>query len=306
MFLKNRTEPEELLILKHLNKRMELTPNDRKRLTNLQRGFEGEVQFDNLAKNIIEERYILNDLRLEVNNSELQIDSFIISQGITYLLDVKNFYGDFYIEGDQLFSIKTGEEYKNPLDQLKRSALLLRQLFNYYNFNFLIEPYVIFVNPEFTLYQAPMDHPFILPTQNNRFIRELNETPSRLNEGHKKLAQTLLSLHQPKNRFQKLPEYRYEQLKKGMLCKKCGCFFSKIDHRNLVCENCGELEKIESAILRNTEEFKLLFPERKVTTSGIEEWCRIDLSNRTFRRVLKKHYPWIGNTKDTYFKPGYN
>ncbi|WP_245959507.1 nuclease-related domain-containing protein [Neobacillus piezotolerans] len=182
MFLKKRTEPEELLILKHLDNRMELALSDRKRLSNLQRGFEGEVQFDLLAKNIVEERYILNDLRLEVNNSELQIDSFIISKGITYLLDVKNFYGDFYIDGDKFISIKTGEEYKNPLDQLKRSALLLRQIFNYYNLNYLIEPYVIFINPEFTLYQAPMDQPIIHPTQANRFIRELNETPSRLND----------------------------------------------------------------------------------------------------------------------------
>ncbi|WP_409270584.1 nuclease-related domain-containing protein [Neobacillus sp. SCS-31] len=255
MFLKNRTEPEELLILKHLNKRMELTPNDRKRLTNLQRGYEGEVQFDHLAKNIIEERYILNDLRLEVNDSELQIDSFIISQGISYLLDVKNFYGDFYIDGDKFISMKTGEEYKNPLDQLKRSALLLRQLFNYYNFNFVIEPYVFFINPEFTLYQAPIDQPIILPTQNDRFIRELNETPSRLNEGDKKLAQTLLSLHQPKNRYQKLPDYRYEQLRKGMFCGECGCLFSIIDHLDLVCGKCRKHEKFESAILRHTEEY---------------------------------------------------
>ncbi|WP_231689611.1 nuclease-related domain-containing protein [Bacillus sp. FJAT-27245] len=68
-----------------MSKRMDLAPDDRKRLSNLERGFEGEMQFDLLAKNIVEERYILNDLRLEVNNMELQIDSLIISQGISYL-----------------------------------------------------------------------------------------------------------------------------------------------------------------------------------------------------------------------------
>ncbi|WP_367576250.1 nuclease-related domain-containing protein [Bacillus sp. FJAT-27445] len=285
-----------------MNKRMELTGKDRQRLSNMERGFEGEVQFDLLAKNIQEERYILNDLRLEVNNSEFQIDSLIISRGILYLLDVKNFFGDFYMKGDKFISVKTGEEYKNPLDQLKRSVLLLRQILNYYNLNFLIEAYVIFINPEFTLYQAPMDHPIILPTQANRFIRELNETPSRLNDSDKKLAQTLLSLHLTKNRFQKLPEYRFEQLKKGMFCKKCGCLLSIIEHHNLVCGNCGQREKIESAILRNTEEFKLLFPERKITTAAIQEWCKADLIGRTFSRTLKKHYKMIGCTSDVYYE----
>lgn len=301
MFLKDRTEPEELLILKNLDKRMVLDSSDRKRLSKLQRGYEGEVQFDLLAKNIVEERYILNDLRLEVNKSELQIDSLIISQGTTYLLDVKNFYSDFYMDGDKFISIKTGEEYKNPLDQLKRSALLLRQVFNSYNLNFLIEPYVIFINPEFTLYQAPMNQPIILPTQTNRFIRELNELPSKLNDSHRKLAQTLQSLHQTKNRFQKLPEYRYEQLRKAMFCGECGYLFSIIDHLDLVCGNCGKHEKFESAILRHTEEFKLLFPERKITTSAIHEWCNGHLAKKTITRILKRNYNLVGSSSNTHF-----
>ncbi|WP_245959508.1 hypothetical protein [Neobacillus piezotolerans] len=108
-------------------------------------------------------------------------------------------------------------------------------------------------------------------------------------------------MHQTKNRFQKLPDYRYEQLRKGMFCGECGCLFSIIDHLDLVCRNCGKHEKSESAILRHTEEFKLLFPERKITTSGIHEWCNIDLAKRTISRTLKKNYRLVGSTSNTYF-----
>ncbi len=86
-----------------------------------------------------------------------------------------------------------------------------------------------------------------------------------------------------------------------MLCGNCGCLFSIIEHFDLVCGNCGGHEKFESAILRHTEEFKLLFPERKVTTSGIHEWCNIDLAKRTITRALKKNFNLVGSTSNTYF-----
>jgi len=74
-----------------------------------------------------------------------------------------------------------------------------------------VEASVIFINPEFTLYLAPMNLLITLPTQVNRFINDLNKTPSMLNDGHKKLAQKLISLHQTKNPFTILPKYIYEQ-----------------------------------------------------------------------------------------------
>ncbi|PLR84689.1 nuclease-related domain-containing protein [Bacillus sp. V33-4] len=301
MLLKGRSESDELKATRYLNTRMELTNKEKFHYVNLEKGYEGEVRFDLQAEILEEERYIINDLLLEVNNSYFQIDTLILSQGVIHLLDIKNYQGDCYLEADKLYSVTTAREYKNPVDQLKRSATLFRQLLQNLKQNYLVEAPVIFINPEFTLFQAPMDQPIILPTQVNRFLKDLNKTPSKLNDGHKKLAQTLISLHQTKNPFTQLPKYNYEQLQKGMYCKTCKSFLVSIKNNDFVCRKCGGHENIQLAILRNVKEFQLLFPDRKITTRSIYEWCKVGLNKRTFCRVLKKNYTSFGSTSDTYY-----
>ncbi|PIB61561.1 nuclease, partial [Pseudomonas sp. 2822-17] len=80
----------------YLNRRMKLDEKEKFRYLNLEKGYEGELKFDALLENLQEERYILNDLLLAVNNSYFQIDSLIISQGIIHLIDIRNFEGDCY------------------------------------------------------------------------------------------------------------------------------------------------------------------------------------------------------------------
>ena len=75
MLLKSRTESNELLAYRYLNTRMELTDKEKFHYLNLEKGYEGEVKFDQLTETLREERYIINDLLLEVNNSYFQIDS---------------------------------------------------------------------------------------------------------------------------------------------------------------------------------------------------------------------------------------
>lgn len=302
MILKNLVEPDELLIMRYLNTRMELTEDEKFYYSNLEKGFEGEKNFDQMAESLKEERFIINSLLLKVNNSHFQIDKLIISQAGIHLLDVKNFQNDFYMKDGKLIAVKTDREWKNPFDQLKRASLLFRQLLQNLKQNYLVESLVIFINPEFTLYQAPMDLPAIFPTQVNGFLKNMNSTPSRLNDGHKKLAQQLLSLHQTKNPYAILPNYTYEQQQKGMYCGFCYSFQLSKSYDELVCGKCGGHEKIELAILRHVKEFQLLFPERKVTTQNIFEWCNGELSRRTYGRVLKRHLKTFGTTKDTYYE----
>lgn len=301
MLLKGRTESPELMIMRSLNTRMELAEKEKFQYSNLEKGYEGELKFDVLTQSLREERFIINDLLLEVNNSYFQIDTLIISQGIIHLLDIKYFQGDYYLNSDNFYSVTTEREYKNPIVQLKRSATLFRQLLQNLKQNYLVDAYVIFNNPEFTLYQAPLDLPIILPTQVNRFLRDLNNTSSTLNEGHKKLAQNIISLHQPKNPFTRLPEYHYDQLQKGIYCESCKSFQVTVQNYDLVCHNCGKHEKTEAAILRNVKEFHLLFPEQKITTKSIYDWCKVKLDKKTICRVLRNNYTQIGNTRSTYY-----
>lgn len=302
MLLKARTEPMELIALRHLNKRMELSSQDKFQLWTMEKGFTGEVLFDRMTENLAEERYIIDDLLLKVNNSYFQLDKVIIAQDAVYLIDIKYHEGDYYLEEDKLYSVQKGREYKNPVIQLTRSETLFRQLLQNLKMNHLVRATVVFNNPEFTLYQAPMDQPIILPTQINRFLIDLNNTPSKLDESHKKLAQTLLSLHQVKTPISNLPVYQYDQLEKGMHCRACGSLNTEIIQYDLICGKCGTHERIEKAVVRHIEEIKVLFPEKKITTQTVYEWCNAKVSRRTFLRVLKKNYVLFGKTSDSYFE----
>lgn len=302
MLLKERTEPLELVALRHLNTRMVLPANEKNRLSTLEKGYAGEVMFDRMTENLTEERYIIDDLLLQVNNSYFQLDKVILSKDAIHLIDVKNFEGDYYLDGDKLYSVKNGREYKNPITQLTRSQTLFRQLLQNLKFNLLVHPTIVFINPEFTLYQAPMDQPIILPTQANRYVRELDNTPSKLDNTHQKLAQKLLSLHQVKNPFITLPEYKYDQLEKGMYCRKCGSFHTIVQNFDFVCYKCGEHERIEHALIRTVEEIKVLFPDMKITTQAVFEWIDGKICTRTILRGLKKNYKSVGKNKSSYYE----
>jgi hypothetical protein len=238
MPLKVRVEQDELKILRFLKARIELAEKEKKYLMHKEKGFEGEVMFDNLTEKLKDGRLILNDLMHEVNNTKFQIDTTIIEQETINLFEIKNFEDDYIYKNENFYYISDDREYlvQNPLDQLKRCKTLLHQLLQKLGFNFTIQGWVIFINPEFTLYQAPLDKPIILPNQVNKFIKNVNSNPSRINGKHVKLAEKLVCLHQVDNPYERVRKYQYGEFRKGPLCDKCYSLNVTVDSEKLICE----------------------------------------------------------------------
>ena len=286
--LKQRTKSKEYRILSFLNARMELPSKDKKRLSFLEKGYQGEKIFDQLTVKLQNDLYILNDLYLEQNESFFQIDTLIISQHTIFPFEVKNYEGDYRYETGNFYPKLSKDEINNPLAQLKRSKLHLRPLLKNLGFYLPIEGDVAFVNPNFTLYQAPLNEPIIHPTQLNNLMKKLNEIPSKLTNRHKMLADQLVSMHQIDCPFTRLPHYSYDQLQKGPLCADCYSLLCFVDESKkiMVCNKCGHEELVDSAVLRCVEELELLFPDMKITTNLVHDWCIVVGSKKTIRRVL--------------------
>ena len=186
---------------------------------------------------------------------------------------------------------------------MKRSESLLRQFFQSHGFhNILIEAMVVFINPEFTLYQAPLNEPIIFPTQLPRYLKKLDMTPSKLNGTHKKLADKLFLLHIDESPHTTLPQYNYQQQQKGITCEVCHSFLISVKGNKCVCDQCKHEEEVESAVLRSVVEFKLLFPDRKVTTNEIYEWCRVIGSKKRINRILREHFESVGVRQWTFYE----
>ncbi|HLO12602.1 MAG TPA: nuclease-related domain-containing protein [Pseudoneobacillus sp.] len=300
MILKPRFESLEIRILRSLNYRMKLSEKIKNHYDNLEKGFIGEQLFDVWKKNYINGGLILNDLLFESNNTIFQIDSLLIAQGKIFQFEVKNYEGDYYLEGEKWYTIcKT--EINSPVIQLKRSESLLGRLLQDLGFNPSINAYVIFVNPEFHLYNAPMNIPIIYPSQIKRFLNNLNIMFSTTKDEDFKIAEKLLSVHLNKSPYTLLPDYCFEQLKKGILCPTCHSFMEIFQDNTLKCCRCNSEEDVTTAVLRSVEEFVLLFPDKKITTNAIHEWCKVIESKKTIRRILMKKYKPMGYGKHYYF-----
>lgn len=301
MLFKERKTSLEYALLKSLSSRMKLHEKDLQYLRNLEKGDEGERYFDSLTGALTCDCFVLNDLRLSCNNATFQIDALMITGETIYLFEVKNYEGDFYYDRDRIFT-KNKSEINNPLLQVKRCESLFRQLILSLGFDMPVSASFVFVNPEFTLYQAPLSAPLIFPSQLKRYMKDLNAIYAKLSGKHRRLAEKLSSLHIEESPFLHLPKYRYDQLRKGIFCATCGSFSCAVKGRSVICEDCGQAESVEAAVLRSIKEFRMLFPERKITTNDIFDWCRIVGSKKTVSRILNNHFKIHGVHQWAYYE----
>lgn len=301
MIIKARTESVELKILRQLHLRTNQLEKEKLQYLNLEKGYSGELAFDDAFDKLNSNWLILNDLLLEINNTMFQLDKVVITPEKIYIYEVKNFEGDYYIEKDNWYCLSK-TEINNPVLQLQRSQSSLRRLLKQVGYDTSIDAYLIFINSEFHLFNAPLHLPIIYPTQLNRYLKQLNAKKNYIKDRQVKMAEKLLSLHLMDNPYNRLPLYQYENLNKGILCGSCGSFSTQISKRLfIICNKCGKKERLESAILRCLEEFRLLFPNEKLTTKKLLDWCKIISSEKQVRRVLVENFEHVGWGKSSYF-----
>ncbi len=58
----------------------------------------------------------------------------------------------------------------------------------------------------------------------------------------------------------------------------------------------------ERALMQNVDEFRLLFPVRKITTSDIYDWGGRIKSKNTVRRTLMKNLNHVHHARCSYFE----
>lgn len=301
MIIQERPEPLDLLIFKQLLVRMELSENDHANYNVRQKGYEGELKSDEWLKGLADHWLVLHGLLLEYDGSKFQIDTLILAYEKLYILDVKHYEGDYYLEGEKWFT-KTNLNMKNPLHQLERCETLFRKLLLRLGCNYSIESYLVFNHLEFHLYTTTINLPIVFPTQLNRFLKKLNPRPVKLNQRYHNLAHQLASLHIVESPYTRVPPYSYHDLKNGNVCPNCYTFSTKVNNNKLFCNQCAWIEGVDVAVLRNVKEFVLLFPDRRITTNGIYEWCGGIITKKRIRRILLKNYRLMGHSASSHYE----
>lgn len=288
-------------ILEVLHKRTNLTVEQQRALTRQIAGYQGEQQFYQLLKERIRNEPIaLYNLQLKINGSECQIDCLLIFQNEVVLFEVKNYEGNFLIEEEKWYTVAE-QEIRNPVHQLHRTELLVSQLLNKNNFPLKVSSLLIFINPTFHLYNTPLETPAVFYPQLNRYMEQLQNTPSRLNGSHHRLEKLLTSSHITNSNFESIPTYKYSSLKKGVICANCNGWMSEHGKKNMQCSLCSTIEPFEKSLMRNVKEFHMLFPDKKITVPQICDWTNQVISKYRIRLTLKKYSTWIDAGKGSHY-----
>lgn len=301
MIFKERSEPYELIVLELLNNRMTLSYEWRKKLANRRRGYRGELKLDPYTANLGDNVIVVNDLRLPTidNSSHFQMDALLIESDTLSIYEVKNHYGPYYVENG-LFYTSNDYEVVDPSFQIGKSATLLRQHLRSLGLHFKVETYLVFIDPTFVLHQAPKDFPYLLEGQLENHFQTVRNRQQSYHPEQIALAEYMTEQHLFKVKNADIPEYNYADLRKGIDCFSCGSLHVKLQKYSCVCWSCGYREKTTLAVRRCIVEYRLLFPERKLTVNEIHKWC-LSPSHRQISRVLGKHYTLKGSTRGAYY-----
>lgn len=289
--------PNQLIYWHSLNKRAALTQKQKKYYENIKKGFAGEKIWYSWLNELSQEVIILHDLTFIHNTSAIQIDFLCIFEKSMIAFEVKNYKGEVHVEGDRWKS-GAGNEINNPLLQYLRSKSLLSPFLKNLKVNLPLEYYIVFVNPEFFPYQLPYSKHVILPQQLKRFWNNLNQMSSVLTHRHEEIKNRIIS--QEEKYASRTVICELTDLKKGISCPDCEGFMMK-KKRNVYCEQCDKPLTFDNAILSNIKELEMVFPEKKLSTSLVYEWCGREISYDVVYRVLKANFKQLGRNKNRYY-----
>lgn len=291
MLYKKRTKSPTLQKMEILDRRMNFPNKNKKYLYHLQGGFTGELALDKPTSQLGDEFLVLNDLSLrsELANS-FQIDSLILSRNRIRFYEAKNYSGD-YSYGEELYFKEPNFEISNPLIQLQTTKNKLKILTKELNCDFSVQGYVAFVHPEFTLFNMPKDNKLLMPSQLNRHFSQMQSQTTNLTQAERHFATQLLDNHTEQPLFENdIPAYSYATLKKGIYCKTCGSFNLSKNQKSYTCHLCSYKGSLHSALATNIMEYRLLFPNDKLKSSVLYDWCGGFISMKSIQRELNADF----------------
>lgn len=305
MIYKKREKSEKLIMLEYLKNRIKFSQENWNEYQNQVKGYQnGECFFDTLTVTLSNDCLVLNDLPLAIGSTDFQIDALIITAQEILLYEVKNYGGEYTYNDGFLVSIPSGKSFHSPTERINRHTSLLQSLLEKHQMNLPIKPFVAFVHPEFMLYDVENMQKFLVRATLPKHFRKLNAQSEPLSEKHFLLAKTLCELSaQTKPYLNGVPEYTYEMCKKGIICLGCEQFIPKIKPKSKfsTCKACGHNERISALISRHVLEYKRLFPDRKLTTSAVYDWCGGVCAARRIHSVLKKDYTAASTGRGSYY-----
>lgn len=300
MFVNKRVKSVTYRVMESLYHRMGLNGSDEFYFKNQVSGHNGENGLDEFLQLIAHLCTIFVNMMLRQGGTEFEIDTILVRGNRMHLYDVKNYQGEYYDEDGRMVSA-SGRRVANPFGKLDRAETLMTLFLKRFGLNYEVSAFVVYINEEFTFHGAPHNEAVLFRSQIKQHLRDFVRQNNDTGMDHSRLIKVLLENNLPDYRSKDIPEYGFDDLRKGIWCPDCGSFEHQHSRQSVRCINCGKKMSIQTDIIRNAEEWQRLFPEEKLTTAKIYEWCGGVYSKQRITYALKKSFMKVSNTKGTYF-----
>jgi hypothetical protein len=245
MFMKMRSAPNLLSQLPRLMHRLphvEAVADDHYKI---RAGFGGEQHVDSI---LLRSRFsspasLIGDLQLA--DRFCQIDTIVVTDHFVLILEVKNFSGTLSFNEDRFHMEQTTREgnkygYNSPVTQVWNAREELLAILSLAGISCPVHGAIVLPYPSTLIDRMPSEFPVVYGYSLNRFISTLPRTGRTISP--EETAQLLINQQQPfpKMDFQGMYNYNPNQLKKGVLCGKCGSACQKVSERLLLCRSCKQ------------------------------------------------------------------
>lgn len=288
MFLTARKLPEELLHYYALKHRSVLSTKQSDKLHRLERGVEGERVYDLILDEAGHGNlYIFRDLYLLIEGSVTQYDTLIVSESGIIVNEIKNFTGDYQVEGSMWNRSGGTPLPDDPMSQLRRAVGKLMNLQRAAGFNFKISGKLIFPNESFRLFTSEDQvwNQTVLRVDFKRYFNGFYNEYS--GEGASEIAD-IIERHSVPNPYFK-HRVEFDSVRHGLYCGGCGSFKLEKQYFHLLCMTCGSRESNETHLVRAMSDFKYLFGKLEMTSKRMMEFTGNVVNVRTLQRVLNKY-----------------
>lgn len=300
MFITGRKIPEELLYYRALAARSTLIKDDADKMRALQRGYEGECDYDAVLEETGHKGvYVFRDIYLLIEGSLTQYDTLIVSESGAVINEIKNFSGDYRYENGT-WTIGNYPVPDDAVSQLRRAIGKLRRLQHATSYNFDVAGKLVFPNEDFRLFTEDdrLWNQVVLRSNLKRYFRGFYNEYS--GDAASEFV-TLIEKHIVPNPYFK-HGVEFDAVRKGLYCGGCGSFDLKKQHFHFFCQRCGSRESNETHLVRAMSDFKYLFGGLAMTTQRLMEFVGGAVSLRTLLRALIKYCNVTGTYKSSQYK----
>ncbi|QDP39892.1 nuclease-related domain-containing protein [Radiobacillus deserti] len=319
MLIKNRQVPLRMKMDEALLRRLPANHYKRKIIeedfAKRKAGYDGEQAIDYFINRLPSHIFhIFHDLRLNVNSHYFQIDTLLLSQYFTIIIEIKNIVGTLYFDTISKQFIRKLEDreegFRDPIIQVKEQKELLNEWFEVRGLSsFPIETLIGISNPSTIVtasknshhiykkvlhFEHLKDRIFELMDQHKRSRitnRELLEIGNSLQHEHAPLVQDVTKIYGIES----------TEVGKGVYCNVCTQLSMVRGHGRWKCLKCGKT--CRTGHIQAIQDY-LLLVDRFITNKDCRSFLKLKDPAAASRILKSTGLPWKGGYKDRrYFLP---